>query len=371
MPVLLFVILFSLSAFATEVVDSADVHSEKIQEEVLQPEAVTDSAVDSVASLQTGPATIDSSGPFSDSSAILSQASAVHDSVAIPAADTVTIAAPATDTAAVDSVAEPPQLAADTAPSASVDSSLAANAPYRNIPLPRQTAYTGKGLSVGIGAGIYNPSEDCDCMGIWQIQLEYFYTDWISAGIDARFFGGDLDSDVMIMYQRYRLNARLHKAWQNFDMFLEPVFGLENTSISEFRDQFENRHSSSLHGGWGPGIAAGDSSATDTLEHEPVESCEKMFSLDGFSVGIGAGLGVNLSSYFGLTGSVLYEYNFSGAMLLTLTPGVAFNLGKVWPWARKNLRSAWISFEFGAQRYYNRGVRDWATHGFLGGQLGI
>lgn len=244
----------------------------------------------------------------------------------------------------------------------------------KSIPLPRQTAYTGKGLSIGLGAGIFDPTEDCDCMGIWQGQLEYFYTDLISLSLDVRFFGGDLDSDVMVMYQRYRLNLRFHKAWQNASLFLEPVLGFENTSISEFRNELKN------HGkkpeplknddipSWVEDIIR-DSSAQDSVFTD--KPCERMLSLDGFSVGLGLGAGMKVSRLWGVTGNVLFEYNFSQAMQLSLIPGVAFNLREVWPWSKKNLLSNWISFEFGGQRYFNRGVRKWSNYGLIGIQFGI
>jgi hypothetical protein len=68
----------------------------------------------------------------------------------------------------------------------------------RSIPLPHQTAYLGKGLSVGIGAGLFKASDDCDCLGVWEGQVEYHYKKFITGGIDVRFFGGTLDSDVML-----------------------------------------------------------------------------------------------------------------------------------------------------------------------------
>ena len=49
----------------------------------------------------------------------------------------------------------------------------------RSIPLPHQTAYLGKGLSVGIGAGLFKASDDCDCLGVWEGQVEYHYKKFI------------------------------------------------------------------------------------------------------------------------------------------------------------------------------------------------
>lgn len=232
----------------------------------------------------------------------------------------------------------------------------------KNIPLPRQTAYTGKGLSVGIGAGVFDPTIKCDCMGIWQAQVEFFYTDWISGGGDVRYFGGNLDKSSMLMYQRYRIDARFHKTWTNFDIYAEPVFGFETTSISEFRNQVKDDFES---------IVNDDTSSSADVSEKELTECEKMFSLDGFSVGVGGGLGWKPSRYFGLTGSAMFEYSFSNSALLSITPGVAVNIQEFWPWGKNNLRSIWISGEFGVQRYFNRGVGDWSLHGVLGIQLTI
>lgn len=236
---------------------------------------------------------------------------------------------------------------------------ISAYAEDRNIPLPGQSAYTGKGLSVGIGAGIYNPTKDCDCLGVWQGQLEYFYSESVSGGLDVRFFGGDLDSDVMVMNQRYRMNARFHFPFNRLDLFVSPVFEFETTNIETFRDEWDNREDH----WWKPG------ETRDTVSE--TRNCEKMFSLEGFSMGAEAGAGWAFSRLFGLTGRASYEYNFARAQLLTLTPGVAFNLRDVWPWAKRSLSSVWISAEVGFQRYFNRGVDEWASSGFLGLQIGI
>ena len=228
-----------------------------------------------------------------------------------------------------------------------------------NIALPRQSVYQEKGFSVGVAGGVFYPSEKCDCLGIWQGQLEYYYSSWISGGIDVRFFGGDLDSDVMILYQRYRMNTRFHLAFKTVDLFLSPVFGLESTDIQEFRDEWDNREEE----WWRPGMDL------DSVVHH--KDCEKMFMLDGFSVGAEFGAGWRFSKLFGITGDAMYEYNFAGAHLLTLTPGVAFSLRDVWPWAYKNLASVWFSVELGFQRYFNRGVPEWVQSLFFGFQIGV
>lgn len=228
-----------------------------------------------------------------------------------------------------------------------------------NFPLPRQSAYTGKGMSVGLAAGVFEPTRECDCLGVWQGQGEFFYYPWLSSGMDVRFFGGDLDSDVMVMYQRYRVNIKLFLVGDIFAMYLSPVLGLENTSLSEFRKELR-------------GLLADDRPYDDSDDFDEERNpCERMFSLGGFTLGMDMGIGMALGKYFGLTGSLLYEYSFAEAQQLTITPGLAFDLRRVWGFASRKLRSSWISAEVGFQRYFNRGVTSWSKSFILGLQLGL
>ena len=237
-----------------------------------------------------------------------------------------------------------------------------------SVALPGQAAYTGQGLSFGFGSGIYVPIEKCDCMGSWQVQASYFYTDWLSGGGEVRFFGGDLDPSMMVMYQRYRVNVQFHLVHDDIDVFAQPFLGLENTNISEFRKQVSGEKRSEKKSPWWEGKKE-EKVVEDSVSISD-DDCWKLFSMDGFSVGLGIGLGYNLSRYFALTGLVQGEYNFSHDVMLSIVPGVAFNLWEVWPWAKRNLRSTWISFEIGGQRYFNRDVKDWSNTFFLGIQLG-
>jgi len=269
-------------------------------------------------------------------------AEAVTDSSAVAAQDTAVVNQVASDTLAKDSVAK--------------DSSRHKG---NSIPLPRQSAYTGYGLLVGLAAGLFTTTEECDCLGVWQGQIEYFYSDWVSASFDVRFFGGDLDTDMMLRYQRYRANVRFHFPYERWSWFISPVIGFESTDLEDFREEWHNREDE----WWVPG---------DTKDSvREVEDCEKMFALDGLSIGVDAGAGVVIAKYLGVTGSVQYEYNFGGAQLLTLSPGLAFNLREVWPWARKSLSASWISLEAGFHRYFNRSVDSWAKSIYLGAVIGF
>ena len=243
----------------------------------------------------------------------------------------------------------------------------------KSIALPSQSAYMGAGLSIGLAGGVFSPIEECDCMGSWQGQLEYFYSELVSGSFEVRIFGGDLDREKMVMYQRYRINVRFHNAYDDFAFFAAPFLGLENTSISEFRKQVVDRETVKPKEGrprfWWQ--QADDNEKEDESDSTKTETdCGKLFDMNGFSIGLGVGGGYNLSRLFAATGLVQVEYNFSKDVMVSLVPGVAFNLLEVWPWAKNSLRSAWISFEVGGQRYVHGGVGGWSNTFFLGLQLG-
>ena len=231
-----------------------------------------------------------------------------------------------------------------------------------DIPLPKQSAYTGKGFTVGLGMGVFDPSDECDCLGVWQGQADYFYTPWLSGGAEVRFFGGEMDSESSILYSRYRLFGKLHLAFSRFSVYLSPLVGLETTDISELRQEWRNRSNKDDE--------AEVDVAKDSTEISTTK-CEKMFSLDGFTAGLELGMGYAFPKYLGLFGAAHYEHNFSRSQLLTLTPGLGFNLRSVWDWANKNTYSLWITLEGGFQRYFNRGVSDWSKSLVLGFTLGI
>ena len=289
---------------------------------------------------------MDSSAVATQDTAVVEKAAATQDT------ETVEKAAVAQDSVALE------QAAADTLvkDSSAKDSSRHKG---KNIPLPRQSAYTGYGLLVGLAAGVFSPTEECDCLIVWQGQIEYFYSDWISAGFDVRFFGGDLDTDMMLRYQRYRANVHFHFPHEHWSWYVSPIIGFESTDLEDFRAEWHNRDDE----WWIPGAPR------DTVRE--VEDCEKMFSLDGLSIGLDAGAGFAFLKVFGVTASVLYEYNFGGAQMLTLSPGLAFNLREVWPWAKRSLSASWISLEAGFQRYFNRSVDSWAKSIYLGATIGF
>ena len=137
------IILFAMCAFAAGAVEDVSA--------IALPDTSA-GAVDAsaVASFDTSVVSVDSLVP---DTSVVEGDSVVSDSVT---ADTV-----AADSAVKDTVVKDSAIAETD--SAKRDSVSRGNG---GIPLPHQSAYTGFGLLVGLAAGLFNPTEECDCLGV-------------------------------------------------------------------------------------------------------------------------------------------------------------------------------------------------------------
>ena len=211
----------------------------------------------------------------------------------------------------------------------------------------RQTAYQSRGMNLGLAAGALRPSGNhCRKLAQWQGAGEFFYWKDISGGANIRFYGGDVDKNYALMYQRYHLYARWHFPWGNrVDFYLSPIMGFESTKLSKIR---------------------GNDDESTTTEDEEESLCKDEYSLDGFSSGVEAGTGVRISDDWGAYGSVRVDYNMNGVGQVSLTPGFAFNLRNYSDFLKNNFLGSWISLELQFYHYLDAAGDDWGESGFIG-----
>jgi hypothetical protein len=217
------------------------------------------------------------------------------------------------------------------------------------IPLVRQTAYQPRGMNLGLAAGALRPGGNrCHVLGQWQGTGEFFYWKNMSAGASIRFYGGNVDKDYALMYQRYHLYARWHFPWgSRFDFYLSPVVGFETTNLSKIREEETDE-------------------ADGTAEENEKNLCKDEYSLNGFSAGIEAGTGVRVSEDWGVYGSARIDYNMSNVGQVSLIPGIAFNLRNYSDFLKNSFLGSWISLEFQFYHYLDSAGDDWGESGFLG-----
>lgn len=222
-----------------------------------------------------------------------------------------------------------------------------------DIPTPKQSAYTGQGLSLGLGLGVFQPNGDeCNCIPMWQGHVDYFYLPFLSAGFDIRFYGGDVNNQSMVLYQRYQIHGRAHKMIKDkLVIFGSPLIGFETTDLQLIKKNIT------------------EGSVIEETREE--DNCTEAFGLTGFSVGLETGMGLKIVNDLGFTSGLTYEYNFSNVHYLAISIGGAFNLKNHWDRLKKSMLSSWLSFEVQSHGYLGTTADSWSQSYFLGISFGI
>ncbi len=201
----------------------------------------------------------------------------------------------------------------------------------QSVPLPRQSHYLKQGLQTGMGLGSINRS-GCNARFQWQGGAEYAYTKHISGGGAARVFGGAVDDETSVNYMRYFAHARYHvQPNPKLDIYVGPVLGLDNTSISSMRESWENRH---------------EEEEDTTGLNSGSTSCEEAYSINGPGLGWDVGMGWLPHPLFGLTASNTAEVNFQQKVRVSFSGGVAFNLYEISTRMQSYLTAGWVHLDW-------------------------
>ncbi|MDR1760391.1 MAG: hypothetical protein LBR60_07690 [Fibrobacter sp.] len=212
------------------------------------------------------------------------------------------------------------------------------------VPLPRQTSYHPKGASMSLAIGSLKPSgSSCKRMLTWQGQGEFFYTSWMSAGLNIRMNGGNLDKEYHIIYQRYLAHARFYgKFSDNFVILLGPIVGFENTDLSRMRDE-----------------------ESDTQKADD-DLCSDEYAMGGFSYGMEAGFGWKIIRDIGFVFRGAYEAIENDYSLVQINAGFAYNLRNHVDWLKRNLLGSWVSIEMAFYHYPETELKNWGKMILLG-----
>lgn len=182
----------------------------------------------------------------------------------------------------------------------------------KSIPYPNGAIYVKRGLTGAFLGGKHKNQGEDQSLFQWQGELGYFYTPYISGGLGFRITAGEPSSSAQKIFNRYFLNVRVHRAWENLALYVGPQLGMGNLNIltDSTRDTTKTGDK-----GLGAGLKNIPSNTKPTL------------SLD-------AGMGWKLSRYLAVTFGTNMEYSFvteegvgwSNALNLHLNPGLSFDL---------------------------------------------
>ncbi len=202
-----------------------------------------------------------------------------------------------------------------------------------SIPLPRQMSFVGKGMSLGLGLGAIRPLDDQDNpLLAWRGVGEYYYLQFLSAGLEVTIYGGDVTDDVMLLYSRYRLHSRFHyQPIKNVDIFAAPLLWFETTDMDDIRKEFDYE---------------GDSTKVfhSTIYEDAPEQ-------NGFAVGSEVGFGVRLPMNLGVFAEGVFERSFSGKNVFAATLGFGYDICGISAFFKRNTYSLWFTFEVSLRHY--------------------
>ncbi len=225
------------------------------------------------------------------------------------------------------------------------------------IPLPRNLSYTGHGIGIGLALGaIYPLGGEKKILAAWRGTADYYYTTFFSAGAEVLIYGGDVDSETMILYNRYRLHGRFHKPLLNnrFSLFVGPLFWFENTSIDDFNEALE-----------------ADKNGKDSIPVKNSNIYDDAPEQNGFASGVEAGFGWRVYKKLGAFGGVVYEHSFVGENVIGFTGGLSFDVRSLFKTWQKNTYASWVSLEITNRRYLADDWERWGKFLLLGFHIAL
>ncbi|MDR1812166.1 MAG: hypothetical protein LBQ87_05020 [Candidatus Fibromonas sp.] len=193
------------------------------------------------------------------------------------------------------------------------------------VPLPGQTMAQVKGLDAGMGFGLVK-HKGCKALWTWTSQANYSYDSLLSGGPSLKFLGGNLDSTNNIVYQRYSASGKIMYNRSRYALFIGPVLSFENTNLSTLRREF--------------------STIGENREHENATECGDLFAKIGSSIGYHSGGGFLATPSMGFSFGHNLDLTLDGAIIVSFSSSIAFNLREQFEKLRENTKNLWLSLEY-------------------------
>lgn len=223
--------------------------------------------------------------------------------------------------------------------------------PAGGIPLPGQLSYTGEGIQIGLALGMIQPlSGDDEFLAAWSGAFEYFYASFLSGGGNVWIYGGDLDSETMILYARYQVHVRFHYMVNSrVSLYFSPMMWFENTEIDEIQEDISGKDDEYID------EDAGDKKAYELAPEQR-----------GFAIAGELGFGVRLIGGLGFVGSSSIEKSFLTSSLLNFSAGFSYDIRQHFRFLQENFLGMHLSFETTFRRFLDSDWDNYANYWVLG-----
>lgn len=169
----------------------------------------------------------------------------------------------------------------------------------------------------------------CSNMWIWQVQSEYYYSPSLSGGPNMLLYGGNVDQESAIVYQRYHFQGKAHYRSGRYDLFIGPVLGFDNTDLQELRKELSDN---------------GDDETVDP--DTTLGNCSESYGAQGLSIGYEAGMGALFNEDWALSVGQSFAYTTGHDTQFSVSVALAYNLWNRWERLRSSLQDTWIVLEW-------------------------
>ena len=196
---------------------------------------------------------------------------------------------------------------------------------YADVPMPGHSIAQSSGLTAGLGIGTQRQMHSgCKALVTWTAQASYAYKPFLSSGASINFLGGNIDRANNLINQKYSINLKVMHNKPKYALYSGPILSIENTDLSELRDEFINRRD-------------------EQIEYT---ECRNLFEAVGSGIGWRGGVGFLPFKSWGMNFGYGFDWTLKNYLMVHFSSGIAFNLREHFEKLKNNSKNFWLSLEY-------------------------
>ena len=205
------------------------------------------------------------------------------------------------------------------------------------FPGPNRSMWSKAGLMASMGLTAYN-SSGCGDVVQWRGEAAYMYGDVISGGVGAKLSGSRLDTDFLVIGNRYTIWTKFNKVFKQTHFYLGPVVSFSDVTRESLLP--EEEEFLALEG----------------------ESCSEFQDITGLATGFEMGVSHPFKYGLYVYGAVRSEWNWKIISLRQFQIGLAYAIHERHPNFSKSLAGLSVHLEY----YFNQASTEFTHFPFLG-----
>jgi hypothetical protein len=205
------------------------------------------------------------------------------------------------------------------------------------FPGPNRSMWSKAGLMSSMGLTAYN-SSGCGDVVQWRGDVAYMYNDVMSGGVGAKLSGSRLDTDFLVIGNRYSIWTKFNKVFKKTHIYFGPLLSFSNVTRESLLPEEE---------------------AQAVLV---AESCSEFQDITGLATGFEIGVSHPFKYGLFVYAAVRSEWNWKIISLSQFQLGLAYAIHERHPNFSKSLAGLSLHLEY----YFNQASTEFTHFPFLG-----